>query len=155
MFESIDHVNLVVRDLAAMTAFYRDVLGLRVTKQVSIRGDWVDRVVGLDGVEADVVYLDPPTGPRIELIDYRQPPRVEPDVSNQANVHGLRHIAFRVTDIDGIVARLRRAGVAFHSDVTEVPQTQVQYQDGLRKRLVYFRDPEDNLLELCEYAPAG
>jgi hypothetical protein len=27
----------------------------------------------------------------------------------------------------------------------------VTYSGGVRKRLVYFRDPEDNILELCEY----
>ena len=29
--------------------------------------------------------------------------------------------------------------------------TQVTYAGGVRKRLVYFHDPEGNLLELCEY----
>jgi catechol 2,3-dioxygenase-like lactoylglutathione lyase family enzyme len=36
MIEGIDHVNLVVADLDVMTAFYRDVLGFHVTKQVTI-----------------------------------------------------------------------------------------------------------------------
>jgi catechol-2,3-dioxygenase len=32
MIERIDHVNLVVNDMAVMIEFYRDVLGLRLTK---------------------------------------------------------------------------------------------------------------------------
>jgi hypothetical protein len=32
-----------------------------------------------------------------------------------------------------------------------VPTAQVAFA-GAQKRLVYFRDPEGNLLELCEYA---
>ena len=72
MIEHIDHINIVVRDLDAMTAFYTEALGLAVTKRVTIRGPWIDQVVGLSGVEADVVYLDAPAGPRTELIDYRR-----------------------------------------------------------------------------------
>jgi catechol 2,3-dioxygenase-like lactoylglutathione lyase family enzyme len=151
MIEAIDHVNLVVRNLERMTAFYRDVLGLRVTKEVSISGAWIDEVVGLNCVAADVVYLDLPTGPRIELIDYRAPEAVEPGVDNQPNVFGLRHMAFRVSDIDSLTEKLRAAGVEFQSEVKSVPDSQVQYSGGVCKRLVYFRDPEGNLLELCEY----
>ena len=42
VISSIDHVNIVVRELAPMVAFYRDVLGMRVTKEVHIEGSWVD-----------------------------------------------------------------------------------------------------------------
>jgi catechol 2,3-dioxygenase-like lactoylglutathione lyase family enzyme len=149
--ESIDHVNLVVRDLPRMTAFYRNVLGFRVTKQVSISGAWIDETVGLSGVAGDVVYLDLPSGPRIELIDYRQPRAAEGSGDNQPNQFGLRHIAFRVSDIDELVEKLTHAGVSFQSEVKSVPDSQVTYSGGVRKRLVYFRDPEDNILELCEY----
>ncbi len=151
MIQSIDHVNLVVRDLQRMKIFYRDVLGFSVSKEVSISGAWIDEVVGLAGVEADVVYLDLPAGPRIELIAYRRPPLVELTAKNSPHLHGLRHIAFRVADIDTLVARLTTAEVEFFSDVKTVPDAQVTYSGGVRKRLVYFRDPEGNLLEFCEY----
>jgi catechol 2,3-dioxygenase-like lactoylglutathione lyase family enzyme len=150
MIESIDHVNVVVRDLQRMTAFYRDALGFTVTKQVTISGAWIDETVGLSGVEADVVYLDLPAGPRIELIQYRAPVSVEAG-ANEPHVFGLRHMAFRVIDVDALVEKLQVAGVAFQSEVKSVPDNQVTYSGGVRKRLVYFRDPEDNLLELCEY----
>ena len=61
-------------------------------------------------------------------------------------------MAFRVEDIDAAVARLRTAGVRFFSDaVQQVPDSQVTYAGGIRKRLIYFADPEGNVLELCEY----
>lgn len=164
MLMGIDHVNIVVRDLAAMTAFYRDTLGLRVTKQVRINGPWIEAVVGLANVDADVVYLEfPPTGaggsapagPRIELIAYRTPPAEPLAKPDRPNLAGLRHMAFRVEAIDPLVARLRAAGVRFFGDVQQVPDSQVKYAGGARKRLVYFRDPEENLLELCEYRAEG
>jgi catechol 2,3-dioxygenase-like lactoylglutathione lyase family enzyme len=60
-------------------------------------------------------------------------------------------MAFRVADIDAIVARLKSSGITFVSDTQLVPDSQVTYAGGVRKRLVYFHDPEGNLLELCEY----
>ena len=50
-----------------------------------------------------------------------------------------------------LVEKLGQAGVTFESQVKSVPDSQVTYSGGVRKRLVYFRDPEDNILELCEY----
>ena len=146
----LDHVNIVVTDLEKMTAFYRDVLGLKVTKQATISGEWIGAVVGLGDVHADVVYLDFETGPRIELIRYNRPALDRPTNVDKSNAPGLRHIAFRVEGIDSIAARLRAAGVRVFSDVQTVPDTQVTF-GGVSKRLVYFQDPEGNLLELCEY----
>jgi catechol 2,3-dioxygenase-like lactoylglutathione lyase family enzyme len=151
MLESIDHINIVVADLDGMIDFYTRLLGLAVTKRVSIRGEWIDRTVGLRGAAADVVYLDLPAGPRVELIRYNNPAGVRPAGLGTSNTPGLRHIAFRVKDIDALVARLREAAVTFFSDVQAVPSSQVTYAGGVRKRLVYFHDPEGNLLELCEY----
>jgi catechol 2,3-dioxygenase-like lactoylglutathione lyase family enzyme len=63
-------------------------------------------------------------------------------------------MAFRVGDIDPVAGQLRDAGVKFLSDIQQVPDSQVTYAGGVRKRLVYFHDPEGNLLELCEYRSA-
>jgi len=156
MLLTIDHINIVVADLPRMMAFYRDALGLNVTKEVTISGDWVDRVVGLTGAKGDVVYLDLPSGPRVELLRYQSPIAGRPEGLGAANTPGTRHFAFRVDDIDAAVERLRRAGVQFMSEVQTVPDSQVNYAGGVRKRLVYFRDPEGNLLEICEYkTPTG
>jgi catechol 2,3-dioxygenase-like lactoylglutathione lyase family enzyme len=147
----IDHVNLVVQDLERMVAFYTEVLGLTVTKRATISGAWIGAVVGLGDVEGDVVYLDFPAGPRIELIRYNRPALDRPANVDRPNAPGLRHLAFRVEDLDAAAAKLRDAGVRLFSDVQTVPDAQVTYAGGIRKRLVYFADPEGNLLELCEY----
>ena len=147
----IDHVNIVVEDLERMIAFYRDALGLAVTKRATISGSWIGAVVGLGDVHADVAYLDFPVGPRIELIRYNRPAIARPAGVEKPNAPGLRHLAFRVDDIHASAEKLRAAGVTFFSDVQTVPDSQVTYAGGIRKRLVYFTDPEGNLLEMCEY----
>lgn len=151
MLEAIDHVCLVVSDLDRMAEFYSRILELKVTKRVTISGPWIDRTVGLEGVVADVIYLDPPSGPRVELIRYQKPAAPRPPDLGDSNLPGLRHLAFRVRDIESLVTRLRSAGIEFLSDVQKVPTDQVSYGGNVQKHLVYFHDPEGNLLEFCEY----
>jgi catechol 2,3-dioxygenase-like lactoylglutathione lyase family enzyme len=150
MIERIDHVNLVVDDMAAMIGFYRDVLGLRLVKQAVISGAWIDAVTGLPHVEAEVAFLEAPAGPAIELLRYREPSGARPDRRGVPNMHGFRHMAFRVREIDRLVAAMSAAGVQFVSPIEQVPAAQVDYAN-VRKRLIYFRDPEGNLLELCAF----
>ena len=150
MIESIDHVNLVVEDLDRIAHFYQDLLGMKVTKRVTISGPWIDHTVGLKNVVGDVIYLDPPSGPRVELICYRSPTGVRPPGLGQSNTPGLRHLAFRVEGIEQLVAKLRASGIQFFSAVQQVPTKQVSYGDA-QKHIVYLHDPEGNLIELCEY----
>ncbi len=152
MLEQIDHINLVVSDLDKMTRFYCDALGMEQFRRATITGAWVEQVVGLTDVVADVVYLRLPLGPRLELLKYRRPDGPTPERPGQANTKGIRHLAFRVSDIREKVESLRLAGVEFFSEVSLVPSEQVQFGTAVRKRLVYFHDPEGNLLELCEYS---
>ena len=155
MLESIDHVNLVVEDLDRMAHFYSELLEMRITKQVTISGPWIDRTVKLSGVVADVIYLDPPAGPRVELIRYRKPVMARPDHVGESNTPGLRHMAFRVRGIEQMAAKLKESGIRFFSEIQRVPTDQVSYGGDVQKHLVYFHDPEGNLLELCEYKSRG
>jgi methylmalonyl-CoA/ethylmalonyl-CoA epimerase len=149
MIERLDHVNLVVADMPAMIAFYQDVLGLRLTRQATISGKWISAITGLDDVVADVAFLELESGPSIELLHYRSPAGPVTGVL-PPNAQGLRHLALRVNGIDELVETMQARGVQFFSPVAQVPTTQVDYAD-VRKQLVYCRDPEGNLLELCQY----
>jgi catechol 2,3-dioxygenase-like lactoylglutathione lyase family enzyme len=92
-----------------------------------------------------------PKGPRVELLKYTSPEALRAPGVDRPNALGLRHLAFKVDDVDAAVTKLQTAGVEFFSRVQTVPDSQVTYAGGVRKRLVYFRDPEGNILELCEY----
>ena len=150
MLERIDHVNLVVTDMRAMVDFYCRVLGMRLARQVTICGPWIDDVTGLEDVTADVAFLEAPSGPTIELLHFHRPQGSRAPGQGIPNTFGLRHIAFRVTDIEQLAATIRAAGVPLVSEIHGVPTEQVPFGQT-RKRLVYFRDPEGNLLELCAY----
>jgi catechol 2,3-dioxygenase-like lactoylglutathione lyase family enzyme len=65
--QRMDHVGIVVDDLAAATEFFVE-LGLELQGEGTVEGSWVDRVVGLEGVRADIAMMQTPDGnARLEL----------------------------------------------------------------------------------------
>ena len=106
----MEHIGIVVDDLAAATEFFLE-LGLVLLLEVPVEGRWVDRVVGLQGVRADIAMMQTPDGNgRLELTKFHSPSIQGGRRDAPANMPGIRHIAFAVEDIDGVVAGLRARG---------------------------------------------
>ena len=144
----VDHVNIVVADMERSLAFYRDLLGMQVTFEADLTGDWIETVSGLPGVWARCVFCRPPGGGmRFELLQYQTPPGLSLPENSLANTLGLRHVALEVDDLDSLYARLHAAGVPFVSGPVTVPFSVA----GVRKRLCYMRDPDGVLVEIAEY----
>ena len=145
----IDHVNIVVTDMERSIEFYRDVVGLQAGFEGVLEGEWIDRVTGLQDVKARCVFMESPDFPvRIELLRFEGATRAGMDVNSLPNVPGIRHLAFRVPDMDTFCARLHAAGVETVSGPVSVP---FPLPGGRRKRLCYFFDPDGVLLEAAEY----
>jgi len=137
----MDHVGIVVDDLAAATEFFVE-LGLELQGEAAVEGAWVDRVIGLDGVRAEIAMLQTPDGHgRVELSKFYAPPGPGGDDHAPANTPGLRHLSFEVDDIDGAVAGLRARGAELVGEVE-------RYRDSYR--LCYVRGPEGIIVELAE-----
>ena len=152
MIQAIDHLNIVVADMARSLKFYTEVLGFTKTKEAQLSGEWIERIVGLKGVRAQAVFVElPGGGPRIELLRYAAPAGVALAENSRANTIGLRHFALRVSDIAAMVAKLRAAGVEVFSEPVRVPDGVVEFEAGARKTLVYFLDPDGVIIELAEY----
>jgi catechol 2,3-dioxygenase-like lactoylglutathione lyase family enzyme len=151
MIRAIDHINIVVADLERSVRFYTELLGFRLMKEATLQGEWIDRIVGLKGVQGRVAYVVAPDGePRIELLHYEAPAGSAVAVNSSANTRGLRHIALRVDDIMAVVAKLQAAQVEFFSEPVRVPAGVVRHDQG-EKTLVYFLDPDGVILELAQY----
>jgi hypothetical protein len=60
MIYRLDHVGIVVEDLGAAVAFFIE-LGLELEGEAAVEGAWVDQLVGLDGVRADLAVVGPRT----------------------------------------------------------------------------------------------
>lgn len=138
----MDNVGIVVNDLKAAIAFFRE-FGLELEGEMKIEGSWADRVVGLKNIQSEIAMMKTPDGRgRLELAKYLRPkagsfnPKVAP-----ANTLGLHRVMFAVTDIDDVVARLQKRGAAL---VGEVAQYEGMY------RLCYLRGPEGIIVALAE-----
>ena len=133
-------------------SFYCGQLGFTKTKEAQLCGDWIERIVGLKGVRAHAVFIEPPGGAlRIELLHYEAPAGVALPENSRANTIGLRHFALRVTEIATMVEKLRTEGVEVFSEPVPVPAGVVEFEAGARKTLVYFLDPDGVIIELAEY----
>ncbi len=71
--QCMEHVGIVVDDLAAATAFFVE-LGLKLQGDGPVEGGWVDRVVWLEGVRAEIAMVETPDGHgRLELTKFHTP----------------------------------------------------------------------------------
>lgn len=139
--QRMDHVGIVVDDLAAATEFFVE-LGLEVQGTGEVEDERVDRIVGLDGVRSELVMLGTQGGPRLlELVKFHSPPIPDGDPQAPSHAPGIRHLAFVVDDVDAAVAGLRARG-------TELVGELVSY--GNSYRLCYVRGPEGIIVELAE-----
>ena len=103
----MDHVGIVVGDLAAATAFF-DEPGFELQGE---RGAWVDRVVGLEDVRMQYAMVGVADGHgRLELIKFPAPPTRSGDPDAPAKTRGIRHVAFVVRDLDAVLARVQARG---------------------------------------------
>ncbi len=144
--QRMEHVGIVVDDLAAATAFFVE-LGLKLLGQGQVEGGSVNRVVGLEGVRTEVAMVETPDGHgRLELTRFHARPGRAGDRHAPANTPGIRHLAFRVDDIDGVPARLRARGAELVGEVE-------RYEDSYR--LCYVRGPEGIIVELAEQIVAS
>jgi len=91
----MEHVGIVVDDLAAATAFFVE-LGLKLQGEWSVEGGWVDRIVGLEGVQVDAAMMETPDGHgRLELVKFHAPSGRGGDRHAPANTPGPPPSRFR------------------------------------------------------------
>ena len=114
----MDNVLIVVDDLEAAKSFFAE-LGMELEGETTVEGPWADRVVGLEGVRADIAMMVTPDGHgRVELSRFHTPAavRTEPDPA-PSNALGMRRIMFSVDDVDDTVARLREHGAELVGEI--------------------------------------
>jgi catechol 2,3-dioxygenase-like lactoylglutathione lyase family enzyme len=138
----MDNVGIVVEDLPATIAFFRE-LGLELEGQFTIEGEWSGRVTGLGDQRVEVAMMRTPDGhSRLELSRFLAPPVIADHRNAPVNALGYLRVMFAVDDLDETLVRLRAHGAELVS--SEV----VQYEDVYR--LCYIRGPEGILVELAE-----
>ncbi len=123
----VHHVAIIASEIKRSKRFYMDVLGCRPIAEEfrAARNSWkVDLAI-------------PNCDTAIELFTFpAAPPR-----PNTPEAQGLRHLAFRVRDINVAVAHIQSLGVAVEPVRTDV---------ATGKRFTFFKDPDGLPLELYE-----
>lgn len=140
--ERMDHVGIVVEDIAAAIAFFT-ALGLEVQGEMPVGGEVVDRIIGLEGVQAQIAMLRTPDGHGcIELTQFQAPAAEGGDEPlAPANALGIRHVTFAVDDLDATLKRLRDQGGELVGEVQSY---------GGSYTLCYVRGPAGIIVELAQ-----
>lgn len=139
--QRMDNIGIVVDDLEATIAYFVE-LGLEMESEATVEGQWVDRIVGLDGVRNDIAMLRAPDGHgRLELIKFHTPPATtaEPNAPGEHPGHTFGSCSPSMTS--------RRSLPASRPQGAELVGEVVQYED--KYLLCYVRGPEG----ICQPRP--
>jgi catechol 2,3-dioxygenase-like lactoylglutathione lyase family enzyme len=137
----MDHVGVVVEDLAAATAFFVE-LGLELEGEAAVGGEWADQLLGLDGVRADIAVVRTPDGhTRVELSTFHTPVATGTAPRAPMNTPGIPRLTFAVDAVDDVLDRLRPHGA-------ELVGEMAQY--GEIYRYCYVRGPAGVVIGLVE-----
>lgn len=106
--EAVDHLAIAVENLEEAVAFYRDQLGFQETERRTTQGVKT-------GMES-VVMIGGPL--QVVLLQGTSP---ESQVSRYVAEYGpgVQHVAFRVTQIEEVVADLKERGLAFDTGIIQ------------------------------------
>ena len=136
-------LGIAVRDPQRMIEFYRDVLGCAFVSDVTVPADKA-AANGLAEEPCTVVRMQTPQGERLKFLAPATPPDKDAHPRWLLERAGFAYLTFIVGDLDARLARLRAANVEIMSNDPPVVN-----RPGIR--VVFFRDPEGNALELVEY----
>ena len=137
----MDHVGVVVEDLAAAIAFFLE-LGLELEGEAEVGGEWADQLLGLDGVRADIAVVKTPDGHgRVELSTIRTPVATTSAPRAPINTPGIPRLTFVVDAVDDALERLRPFGAELVGEVA-------RYEDIYR--YCYVRGPDGIVIGLVE-----
>jgi catechol 2,3-dioxygenase-like lactoylglutathione lyase family enzyme len=144
MFETTQgnvDVGIVTRDIGKMKDFYVNILGFEDIAVRDIPADFVQKAgFGGGGFKLHALRFG---NTLVKLLEMNEmPPAGNTRVDAQA---GFRYLTFWVRDMEAAIDHLRKARVEILSDIqSRVPG----------RKMVFFKDPDGNLLELNWLDPA-
>lgn len=138
LFTAIDHVGVAVADLDAAIAYHRDVLGMRLEHEETNPDQGVREAMMSVGDSGSYVQLLAPLSDDSPIAKFLG--RCGP---------GIQQVAYRVDDIDAVMATLRERGVHLLYDDPK-PGTA-----GARINFVHPKDAGGVLIEIVEPAAAS
>lgn len=139
--KSIRHFGIVVSDLGKSLHFYKDLLGLKIKRDMLEEGKFIDTISGMKNVKMRTVKMAADDGYLIELLWYKSHPRKRRENNDICNI-GASHPAFTVENLDYEYERLKKNGVKFNCPPQISP-------DG-KAKVTFCCDPDNTPIELVE-----
>ncbi|MFC7372457.1 VOC family protein [Fictibacillus iocasae] len=137
--QKANHMGVIVNDLSAATAFFLDI-GLELKGQWDVNEEWILAFTGVPNTTATCTGFGASDDHIwIELIQFHSAENVIPE--RNAHPLNIQHIAFKVEDMESIVAKLNEKGTAAISEIKRYEKT---------CKLCYVRGPEGIIVELSE-----
>lgn len=127
----IDHIALVTDDLQASLRFWRDALGMELSRLEEVPGE-----------RSQVAFL-PTGGSEVEIV---KPTSADSGLRRYLNKRGpgMHHICLEVDDIHGMLERLKERGVQL------INETPVEGSRGKKYAFIHPKSAGGVLVELYE-----
>ena len=128
MLNGFHHVAIICSDYPRSKQFYTEILGFSVIAE--------NYREARDSYKCDLALAD---GSQIELFSFPS----APTRPSRPEAQGLRHLAFKVDDLDATIQKLTDKGVECEP---------IRVDEYTEKRFTFFQDPDGLPLELYEVA---
>ncbi len=147
---SVDSIGITVNDLDRAVGFYTTVLGFEHVTESEVTGEKYERLYGVFGLRLRTATLRL-GNERIELMEFIAPRGRPIPADSKSNDGWFQHVAIIVSDMDAAYRRLREHKVQHASSGPQLLPTWNSNAGGIEA--FYFRDPDDNHLEVLHFPP--
>lgn len=127
MFSNVHHVAIIGTNYQKTKEFYVDKLGFKVLSE-HIR------------IEKNDIILNVQQGNLVLEIFIKEDAPLRPKIPNPEHT-GLRHLAFRVDDVEKVLEKFDELGIVHES---------LRFDDFDNKKMAFFFDPDGLPLEIHE-----
>jgi len=141
LIHGVRHTGIVVNDIKGAISFWVDLIGFEVVSNQVETGEFINRLLGLEGVSVQTVKLIAKDKTMIELLHFNSHPSKNVWGGSTFST-GLTHLALNVSDLDVLTDQLKLLGF--------LPLYEIQVSPNGKVRVCYIPVFEGLLLELVE-----
>ena len=141
LLKDVRHFGIAVKSMEKSLWFYRDLLGLKIVREMDEKGPIIQNMLNLKNVHVHTAKLSVNDGVTlVELLEFKSHSE---DLDDRKIFDlGASHIAFTVNDLDECYSFLKSKGIQFNSSPQLAP-------DGYAK-VCFCYDPDNTPVELVE-----
>lgn len=142
------HTNIITDNWKKLADFYINVFECRpIFPERDLQGVWLDKATNIENAHIEGIHLALPgfenNIPTLEIFQYDSNLN---NLQTMANRKGFGHIAFKVSDVNSVLAKLIENG---GTQLGEVVETEIANAGHIT--FVYAKDPDGNIIEIQKW----